>query len=495
MVESMSVKTLKTRSVETLELAIRQPLPASASSLNVSVERVETLRESGDEGRLQGAFELDDSDVVMRNESSLAPVDRGFQAWSFLFGAFLVEAIVWGFPDTFGVFLAAYLNDPRFAKQKSASSVLPLVGNLSSGIMYFDGPIVYSLAIKYPYLRRPAIFCGTVICFLSLFGASYASKVEQLVILQGVMYAIGGSLVYHPCISYTSEWFVARRGLANGVIYAGTAVGGLVLPLVLPRLLSRYGSQVTLRIVSVAIICLVLPILPFIKGRLPESRIHGPSARSMDYSWLKSWIFWWVMLVNTVQAFAYFVPILWLPTFATAMHVSDTNAALALALLNGTAIVARLAVGAMVDRMNPWIIASSTLFCTSVATFVLWGVLSHSLAGLLAYGVAFGTLASGWSSIWVGFIRPMARDDPRLITTFLGLLGVGRGLGQVLSTPISTSLLRDTSPSSTWPWYSKTGFEVAGGRFERLIVYVGASFAGAAAIAACGWKVEKASVA
>lgn len=39
--------------------------------------------------------------------------------------------------------------------------------------------------------------------------------------LQGVAYAIGGSLLYAPCISYMSEWFVVRRGLANGVIFAG----------------------------------------------------------------------------------------------------------------------------------------------------------------------------------------------------------------------------------------------------------------------------------
>ncbi|EEC00060.1 hypothetical protein MPER_00081, partial [Moniliophthora perniciosa FA553] len=35
-----------------------------------------------------------------------------------------------------------------------------------------------------------------------------------------------------------SEWFVCRRGLANGVISAGTAAGGLIFPLFLPLLIS-----------------------------------------------------------------------------------------------------------------------------------------------------------------------------------------------------------------------------------------------------------------
>jgi hypothetical protein len=35
-----------------------------------------------------------------------------------------------------------------------------------------------------------------------------------------------------------------------------------------------------------------------------------------------------------------------------------------------------------------------------------------------------------------------------------------------------------------------TGFEVGDGRFEKMIIYVGTCFAGAAAIAALGWGIE-----
>lgn len=47
------------------------------------------------------------------------------------------------------------------------------------------------------------------------------SQIETLVATQGVLYAIGGALLYLPSISYMSEWFVEKRGMANGVIFAG----------------------------------------------------------------------------------------------------------------------------------------------------------------------------------------------------------------------------------------------------------------------------------
>ncbi|EEC00012.1 hypothetical protein MPER_00151, partial [Moniliophthora perniciosa FA553] len=54
---------------------------------------------------------------------------------------------------------------------------------------------------------------------------------------------------------------------------------------------------------------------------------------------------------------------------------------------------------------NPWGLAFSTLLFTSMSTFILWGVLSYTFGGLLAFGVAYGMLAGGWSNLWTGFIR------------------------------------------------------------------------------------------
>jgi MFS transporter, MCT family, solute carrier family 16 (monocarboxylic acid transporters), member 10 len=132
-----------------------------------------------------------------------------------------VEAVTWGIPDAFGVFLegkrhmrcsdswtnvltvisTAYQADPVFTSQRSAQTLLPLAGPVASGIMYCSGisvslsqkrerdcscsyeilgPVLYPWMNRSPNYRRPAIFVGLVICFASLLAASYTTRVRPL---------------------------------------------------------------------------------------------------------------------------------------------------------------------------------------------------------------------------------------------------------------------------------------------------------------------------
>ncbi|KAJ7088369.1 MFS general substrate transporter [Mycena belliarum] len=427
------------------------------------------------------------------NESALPPTDTGLGAWSFLAAAFVVEAVVWGFPNAYGVFLNSYLQDPRYALQQHAASLLPLIGTLSTGIIYCSGVVVNPITARYPQHRRKSMWLGATMACTALLGASYATQIFQLVLLQGVVYAIGGSLLYLPCISYMSEWFVARRGMANGILFAGSSTGGILIPLGLPPLISNYGAPKTLRILSIAIAVVLFPVLPFVKGRLPETRgrVHGPAPRGAPGSsdWLRHKSFWVILAVNTLQGFAYFVPIVYLPTFASELHISSLTSAVTLSLLNAASVFGRLLMGYLSDKFNPWSLALSVLFTSSMTTFVFWGVLSHTFAGLLAFSIVYGSVASGWTSLWTGFVRPFARDDPALSTALFGYMLFSRGLGNIVSTPISASLY--ARPHNAMSGVAdRTGFDVGDGRFGKMIIYVGTCFAGAAGVSALGWALE-----
>ncbi|KAJ7125762.1 major facilitator superfamily domain-containing protein [Mycena crocata] len=484
----ISLDVSSTAPVE-IELASRVPLPQSTSTFFIDSQPIPPHNST--------------DTVTFRslNESTLPPVDSGFGAWSFLAAAFVVEAMVWGFPDAYGVFLDSYLKNPRYASQKNATTLLPLIGTLSSGISYCSAMIVNPISARYPQHRIRSMWVGAVLCCGSLFAASYATEIFKLILLQGVLYSIGGSLLYLPCISFLSEWFVVRRGTANGILFAGTGAGGLLLPLVLPRLMSAYGLPITLRILAISMAVVLFPLLPFVKGRLPPTRaprMVGPAPRGAPgpKEWIRNKLFWVFIAVNTLQGFAYFVPIVYLPTFANNINISAANAAVALAMLNAASVAGRLSMGYLSDHVNPWLLALSTLLTASIATFILWGVLSHSFAGLLAFGVAYGSVAGGWTSLWTGFVRPFAKDDPAMSTTLYGYLLLSRGIGNIVSSPISANLY--AHPISANLALNATaggestgfGFDVGEGRFQRMIIYVGTCFAGAAGVATLGWAMD-----
>ena len=82
---------------------------------------------------------------------SLPPADRGKDAWLFLAAAFILEALVWGFPFSFGVFETYYSSHEPFSNDASGISA---IGTTATGMMYFAAPFVYSVLRKWPRFRR-----------------------------------------------------------------------------------------------------------------------------------------------------------------------------------------------------------------------------------------------------------------------------------------------------------------------------------------------------
>lgn len=62
------------------------------------------------------------------------------------------------------------------------------------------------------------------------------------------MFGLGIGVAYYPMIGYLNEWFVRRRGLASGIMFAGDGVAGPVLPIIFEALLRKLGFRTTLRI-------------------------------------------------------------------------------------------------------------------------------------------------------------------------------------------------------------------------------------------------------
>ena len=88
---------------------------------------------------------------------------------------------------------------------------------------------------------------GLFLLTSSLITASFVTRVVHLIISQGLLYGIGGALLYNPFLFYIDKWFVMRKGLAYGVFWAGTEGCSCIMPWLIDWGLEHHGFRITLR--------------------------------------------------------------------------------------------------------------------------------------------------------------------------------------------------------------------------------------------------------
>ena len=178
--------------------------------------------------------------------------------------------------------------------------------------MYLTSPFLYIIFHRYHTHRRTIGISGFVIMLASLVGASFANTVPQLLVTQGVFYALGGALLYFPVCNYIDEWFIKRRGLAYGGLIASDGAGGVVIPFVMEWVLNHWGFRTALRVWVIACLLFVTPALVFLKD-YPVNQNTGHGPRTTDLMFLRSKAFWILLSGNMIQNLGYFMPSLYLP--------------------------------------------------------------------------------------------------------------------------------------------------------------------------------------
>lgn len=85
--------------------------------------------------------------------------------------------------------------------------------------MYMAGLLLFPAYKKWPHLASRSKWFGMPLMSAGLIAASFANDVNHLIYTQGVIYAIGGCIVYFPTVLFVDEWFIQRKGLAYGVLW------------------------------------------------------------------------------------------------------------------------------------------------------------------------------------------------------------------------------------------------------------------------------------
>ncbi|KAJ0115769.1 hypothetical protein J7T55_010592 [Diaporthe amygdali] len=360
--------------------------------VNVAVPQPATLPtvvEDHEETHQRPQDEEGDPSTGRRREQQLAPVDGGSAAWTLLCAAFIFESLLWG---KFTSLIKLKFADNRYVS---------VVGTIASGFGYLGAPVIMPIIQRYQRWQRHMIWVGWSICIAGLVLGSFASTLEGLILTQGVAYGVGFLIFYYPIISMVNEYWIARRGMAYGVLCGASGVSGSVMPFVLQALLAKYGYRTTLRAVAVALALLTGPFIPLLKGRLPPS--ERASIRKINWTFFRSPLFWVYSVSNLLQGLGYFFPSLYLPSYASSLRLGDRSGALLLALMS-------------------------------------------SLPVLIFFAIVYGLFGAGFTAIWARMSTAIT-DDVTSGPIVYTLLNFGKGIGNVLAGPVGGLLV--SKPNST----------------------------------------------
>lgn len=398
---------------------------------------------------------VDDRMVFTNESTTLPPMDGGLAAWRLLLAAFVFEALLWGFPLSFGVFQEYYSHIPAFKD----SAYISAIGTTASGISYLGAPLITPLIRRWSKYRTHMILIGWPLCILGLVTGSFANTLGTLLLTQGVMYGVGFIIFYYPILSMVDEFWVRRRGMAYGLLCSASGASGAVMPLILQALLRQYGHQTTLRAVAVALAVLTGPLISLLRGRLGQQ--HVTSLRT-DWSFLRVPLFWIYSTSNVFMGMGYFFPSLFLPSYASLIGLSATKGALLLTLMSISQVAGQFTFGYISDKkvpLNALIVVSSSI--AAIVTLSLWG-LARSLAPLACFVIVYGFFGAGYTAMWARMVTAIS-DEPSASQAMFGLFCAGKGIGNIMTGPISAGLLSVSK--------SSTGY--GHGMYQAVVIFTG----------------------
>ncbi|GJC99016.1 major facilitator superfamily transporter [Colletotrichum higginsianum] len=370
----------------------------------------------------------DSSDPILRaSREADSAVPEGGYGWVVVTGCFVIAWWIIGTSYSWGVIQSALIDDGL-----ATPAVLSFVGSLAAALISALA-IVNSRVMRRIGPRRTGLL-GIALLGLSELLSSFAVKNV------GAMFATSG------VIMGLAQYFSRKRGLANGIVFAGGGLGGAVNSFALDALLSRVGSAWAYRVLALVTLATGLPAAWLIKERVP---IRGSgfvewcvylrmSLILMPERLFKSFTFLVVFLAGAVGTFPLFVPPFFLPLYSKSIGLSSSTGAGLVAGFNFSSAIGRICCGALCDKLGALNVLCASLTLSAVSMLAIWPV-STTLGPMIVFVIVNGISNGGFFSTMptvVGNVFGSVR-----VSVAMSMIVTGWAGGYLMGAPIAGYLL------------------------------------------------------
>lgn len=361
----------------------------------------ESMASWDDESRRKGEVPEDTDDQTVKrvftNKSTgdlELPPDGGY-GWVVLFCVWLIMFSTWGCNSGFGVFLAFYLNENTFpgATKYDYALIAGLTVCLGQGFSPFVMVVMRIIGI------RGTMLIGAALMIAGFILASFATKLWQLYLTQGVLNGASISFAFVPATTLIPVWFLKKRAVAMGLSLMGTGAGGVVYGLATNKMIADDGNtKLALRVLGIACTVSVLVATALVKQRNPVPSVGFKSWKAIvsqfrlifDFKVLRNPFVPLVCLWFTLALMGYNLMVFTLSSYAIARGMTPHQGSILTAVLNGAQSIGRPLMGLAGDKFGR---ANVTITLTALLTiflFAFW-IPAHTFVQLLMFSICVGS--------------------------------------------------------------------------------------------------------
>lgn len=376
-----------------------------------------------------------------------------------LVASFTVVFTCCGINFAFGVFQDLYetlSREPDNPFTGSTPAEIAIIGTVSVSLMTIGAPFTVAWAKRFS--PRNVSFVGSFVFSAALILASFGTALWHFQLSQGLLLGIGTCLSYMVAVTIAPTWFGARRGLALGVITAGTGIGGLVWAPALKACIDSLGYRNALRIAGGVSFVLNMTAggaimwEPGTEARLQlEQSTQTSRAKGIFQVPLIEWRIaktrkFAAQAVGAMfQSAAYYLPLFFFATYARSLGYSNTAGANFIALSNACNAIGKIAIGHAADRLGRLNALVITTIISAIITLCCWvpstyiGDTGGSRSLFIAFTVLYGIFASAYIALFpTSLVELFGAEN---FASVNGVLYMVRGIATLIGTPIGGAII------------------------------------------------------
>lgn len=289
------------------------------------------------------------------------------------------------------------------------------------------------------------------------------SQAKNIYMFYGISLVVGlclGLCGMVPMSTLITRWFNDKKGLATGLAFTGSGVGGMVLQPIIGRLIANVGWRQTYFILGVVMFVFVVPCLIFLIKDFPSDKGLEPvggavkadegQARDdgMGYAQVRKKSYFWIFLpLVTISSAAACSMVQQVAPYATDLGFSATVAANIGALSLGTLAVGKVLLGQIYDKKGNLFSTLLGLGCLVAAAACYSGATSSRLLyrGIVISGIGIAYTTVGYP------INTQTMFGKKDYSSIYGIVQCFSSIGTAIGSPI-TSVIYDKTGSYRFAW-------------------------------------------